>query len=67
MQDDPTDARHDRDEEEVDRDVVPEDAPRGGTTVPMPNQTGVTTPPITGWGEALIPDNDEPDAPTGER
>ena len=37
----------------VDPDVLPEDAPRGGITVPTTNDTGMTTPPITGWGQPL--------------
>lgn len=48
-------------EDDVDPGVVPEDAPRGGTTVPMPNNTGVTTPPIGGWGEAPAPGDDDPE------
>jgi hypothetical protein len=47
-------------DDEVDPGVVPEDAPRGGTTVPMPNNTGITTPPIGGWGEAPVRGDDEP-------
>ena len=38
---------------DVDPDVVPEDAPRGGITVPTANDTGMPTPPISGWGETL--------------
>ena len=61
VRDDPT-ARTDlEDDEDVDPGVVPEDAPRGGTTVPMPNNTGTTTPPIGGWGEAPVPDDDRED------
>ena len=37
----------------VDADVLPEGAPRGGITVPTTNDTGITTPPIAGWGETL--------------
>lgn len=43
----------DPDEDEVNPDVVPEGAPRGGVTVPDANDTGTTTPPIAGWGETL--------------
>lgn len=43
-----------RDEdEEIEPDVVPDDAPRGGITVPTANDTGMTTPPISGWGDTL--------------
>jgi len=48
------------DEDEVDPGLLPDDAPRGGATVPMPNDTGVTTPPIGGWGEAPVPWDDDP-------
>jgi hypothetical protein len=43
-----------RDHEEdgaPDPDVMPEGAARGGITVPDANDTGMTTPPISGWGE----------------
>lgn len=59
-QDDPTMRANDVEDDEVDPGVVPEDAPRGGTTVPMPNDTGLTTPPIGGWGEAPVPGDDDP-------
>ncbi|HUF06427.1 MAG TPA: hypothetical protein VMP86_03450 [Candidatus Binatia bacterium] len=46
----------------VEPDVLPEDAPRGGITVPDANDTGMTTPPIAGWGEPLPGgDGDEDD------
>lgn len=38
---------------EPDPDVVPQGVARGGITVPSPNQTGITTPPISGWGETV--------------
>lgn len=41
------------DNDPVDPDVVPEGAPRGGVTVPDANDTGTTTPPISGWGETV--------------
>lgn len=41
------------DEAEVEPDIVPEDAPRGGITVPTTNDTGITTPPISGWGDTV--------------
>jgi hypothetical protein len=50
------------DDDAVDPGVLPEDAPRGGTTVPMPNNTGMTTPPVGGWGEAPIRGDDDPGA-----
>lgn len=54
-----------RPDEAVEPDVVPEDAPRGGVTVPTPNDTGMTTPPIAGWGdtvpEAAAEERDEAD------
>ena len=34
-----------------DPDVLPEGAMRGGITVPDANDTGITTPPISGWGD----------------
>jgi hypothetical protein len=40
-----------------DPDVLPEGAARGGITVPDANDTGMTTPPISGWGE--VPADDE--------
>ena len=40
-------------DEPVEPDVVPEDAPRGGVTVPDANDSGTTTPPISGWGETV--------------
>lgn len=38
---------------DIEPDIVPEDAPRGGITVPTSNDTGMTTPPISGWGDTL--------------
>ena len=38
-------------EEGPDPDILPEGAARGGITVPDANDTGMTTPPISGWGE----------------
>jgi hypothetical protein len=35
-------------------DILPADAPRGGITVPDANDTGMTTPPISGWGEVPV-------------
>jgi hypothetical protein len=55
-----TQRTRDADDDDVDPGVVPEDAPRGGTTVPMPNNTGTTTPPIGGWGEAPVRGDDDP-------
>ncbi len=43
-------------------DIVPEDAPRGGITIPDTNDTGMTTPPISGWGDSLV-DGDGPSEP----
>ena len=60
VRDDPTKRTNDGDDDEVDPGVVPEDAPRGGITVPMPNDTGTTTPPIGGWGEAPVQGEDDP-------
>ena len=66
--------RHEpRDPEEtdasVDPDVLPENAPRGGITVPDANDTGMTTPPIAGWGDDPVPggeaDEDEDARPPG--
>lgn len=39
------------DEDGPDPDILPEDAPRGGITIPDANDTGMTTPPISGWGD----------------
>jgi hypothetical protein len=60
MRDDPTKRTNDEGEDEVDPGVLPQDAPRGGTTVPTPNDTGGTTPPIGGWGEAPVAGDDDP-------
>jgi hypothetical protein len=49
FRDDPAD----QETSEPDPDIVPEEAARGGITVPSANQTGTTTPPISGWGETL--------------
>ncbi len=46
-------------DDEIEPDVVPEDAPRGGVTVPSANDPGTTTPPIGGWGETLPEAEDE--------
>lgn len=46
-----------------DPDIVPEGALRGGITVPDANDTGITTPPISGWGE--IPADNEDRVDTG--
>lgn len=48
------------DEGAPDPDILPEGAPRGGITVPDANDTGMTTPPISGWGE--VPADDDPEA-----
>jgi hypothetical protein len=48
-------------DDDVDPGVVPQDAPRGGATVPMPNDTGMTTPPVAGWGEAPIAGDEDPE------
>jgi hypothetical protein len=53
--------RDDADEEQEDQpnpDVLPEGAARGGITVPDANDTGVTTPPISGWGETPAEEDD---------
>ncbi len=42
-------------------DILPEGAPRGGITVPDANDTGITTPPISGWGDVPA-DEDVDDA-----
>lgn len=39
-------------------DIVPEGAPRGGITVPDANDSGGTTPPISGWGGLPTDDSD---------
>lgn len=41
------------DDAEIEPDVVPQDAPRGGITVPTANDTGMTTPPVSGWGDTV--------------
>jgi hypothetical protein len=46
-------------EEGPDPDILPEDAPRGGITVPDANDTGMTTPPISGWGEVPVDEDAE--------
>jgi len=40
-------------DEPIEPDVQPEGVTRGGITVPDANDSGITTPPISGWGEAL--------------
>ncbi len=60
----PRDADDDALDPDVEPDVVPENAPRGGVTVPTPNDTGTTTPPISGWGESV---GDAADAEGEER
>jgi hypothetical protein len=40
-------------EGDIEPDVVPDDAPRRGITVRTNNDTGMTTPPISGWGDTL--------------
>lgn len=42
-----------------DPDVLPEGAMRGGITVPDANDTGITTPPISGWGD--VPGDEDVD------
>jgi len=54
---------HGRDDEPIQDDVVPEDAPRGGVTIPTTNDTGTTTPPISGWGESVEEEVEEEDVP----
>lgn len=51
------------DEGAPDPDIVPKDAPRGGITIPDTNDTGMTTPPISGWGDTLVDEDgsSEPD------
>jgi len=44
-----------------DPDIVPEGAARGGITVPDTNDTGITTPPISGWGDTLTEDGETED------
>jgi hypothetical protein len=48
-----------RDEPIPDPDVVPEGAPRGAKTVPDANDSGLTTPPISGWGETVSGEEQE--------
>jgi hypothetical protein len=57
------DLRHPTDDEEPDPDVLPEGAPRGGITVPTPNDTGITTPPISGWGDTPVREDEEANDP----
>ena len=52
--------------DEPDPDVVPEGAPRGGITVPDANDTGMTTPPISGWGETLDDEEQQQPDPSGD-
>lgn len=59
MQDERTDPL--RPDDPVDPDVLPEDAPRGGITVPDANDTGIMTPPVAGWGEVPPHEPPEPD------
>lgn len=40
-------------EADIEPDIVPDDAPRAGITVPSANDTGMTAPPISGWGDTL--------------
>lgn len=46
-------------QEGPDPDILPENAPRGGITVPDANDTGITTPPISGWGDVPADDDSE--------
>lgn len=46
------------DDEAPEPDIVPEGAPRGGITVPDANDTGITTPPISGWGDVPVDDSE---------
>ena len=50
----------------VEPDVVPEGAPRGGITVPDANDTGITTPPIAGWGSDVAEEKDKEARPPDE-
>ena len=50
----------------IEPDVQPEGAPRGGITVPDANDTGITTPPIAGWGDALPTGDGEHREPADE-
>lgn len=63
--DQPTDERDMSDEPTP--DILPTDAPRGAQTVPDANDTGMTTPPISGWGETLEGDEVEPEVSTDPR
>jgi hypothetical protein len=54
------------DDEAPDPDVLPTDAPRGAQTIPNPNQTGATTPPISGFGETLTGEERVSDEPEEE-
>lgn len=62
MRNDGPDPRDRERDEEPDPDVLPEGAPRGGITVPTPNDTGMTTPPISGWGDTPVRQDEEADA-----
>lgn len=60
------------DTDDIEPDVVPEDAPRGGITVPTANDTGMTTPPVSGWGDTVPEavaeaENEEPDDEDSDR
>lgn len=50
---------HPAEDDQIEDDVVPEGAPRGGVTVPDANDTGMTTPPIGGWGERPVREDEE--------
>lgn len=62
FRDDPAD-----DNEQTTPDILPAGAPRAGITVPDANDTGMTTPPISGWGETLGGDEVLPEEPTDPR
>jgi len=62
----PVPSGHEPDEPIPDPDIVPDDAPRGGQTIPTPNDTGITTPPISGWGETVTGEERRRDPPPGE-
>jgi hypothetical protein len=51
------------DDEAPDPDLLPDDAPRGAQTIPMPTQTGATTSPVTGYGETLAGEERPRDEP----
>lgn len=57
---------YEQDEPIPEPDVAPEDGPRGAQTMPGVTDTGITTPPTSGWGETVTREERRRDPPPGE-